>query len=168
MTCEELVATSPPSASRRRFTIRRAAGLAAATVCAVAVFAGCVSQDQTTVQTQINTERQANGRAALVDYGAADTKAQNWANHLASLSCSGSACLSHTNLAAGYTAGTWCHLGENVGMGPDLASINMGFLNSPPHRANILGSEYDHFGTGVAKNESSGYVFVVQEFVDLC
>ena len=140
---------------------RRTFGAVAAGFIAIAILAGCLSDDQVTVQQQINISRAANHVAYVFDYSAADTKAQAWAEHLAS---QGS--LSHSNLTDGYQYGTWCHLGENVGMGPSLASLQSAFMNSAPHRANILNSVFDHVGTGVA--QKGGMYYVVQEFVDLC
>jgi uncharacterized protein YkwD len=125
------------------------------------VLSGCLSADQTTVQKQINSARSSRGIRTLIDYTKADNKAQLWANKLAA-----DGRLSHSELTGAYTPGTWCHLGENVGMGPSLSSIQNGFMNSPPHAANILNGVYDHVGTGVVKKGSTYYV--VQEFVDLC
>jgi uncharacterized protein YkwD len=152
---------TPTSAPSSRPRARRLVGAVVAGVLAVSVLAGCLSEDQTTVQAQINYSRAVYGAHALADYGPADTKAQNWANYLASIGT-----IKHSTLTDGYAAGTWCRLGENVGMGPSLLAINTAFLNSPSHRANMLSPYYDHFGTGVAKRGNT--YFVVQEFVDLC
>lgn len=129
---------------------------------ATAFLAGCMSSDQTTVFNQINSARSANGVAALTAFSPAQNKAQAWAQYLAQ---QGS--LSHSNLPDGYSGVQWCQLGENVGMGPDLASIQTAFMNSPGHRANILNPVYNNVGTGVVQ-ASNGYYFVVQEFVDAC
>lgn len=136
-------------------------GLLVAGVLSVAVLAGCLSEDQTTVQTHINNSRRSAGVHQLANYGPASTKAQNWAEHLAAIGT-----IKHSNLTSGYQPGTWCRLGENVGMGPSLATIHNAFLNSPSHRANLLSRYYDHMGTGVAKRGNT--YFVVHEFVDVC
>lgn len=136
-------------------------GALVAGVLTVAVLAGCLSEDQTTVQAQINYSRAVNGVHQLADYAPADTKAQNWANHLASIGT-----IKHSSLTSGYRSGTWCRLGENVGMGPSLLAINNAFMNSPSHRANMLSPYYDHMGTGVAKRGNT--YFVVHEFVNVC
>ncbi len=155
--------TADVTAPRPRSKRRRKLGLGLVAVCTALIVAGCISQDQLAVQTDINNDRAAYGRAALVDYTPADTKAQAWANQLAK-----DGYLHHSNLASGYQAGTWCKLGENVGMGPSISAVDNGFMHSAPHKANILDPAFDHHGTGVAKNQATGYVFVVQEFVDLC
>lgn len=140
---------------------RRLGGLACAGALALGVLAGCLSQNQVTVQNQINSVRKSVGVRTLIDMEKADTKAQAWAQKLAN-----DGKLSHSNLATGYTAGTWCHLGENVGMGPSLSSIQTAFINSPGHYANMVNGVYDHVGSGVVKKGSTYYV--VQEYADLC
>lgn len=149
-----------PSSSRRSRP-RRIAGVAAVVVLAVATLAGCLSEEQQTVQSQINKSRAAAGRAYLANWDVASTKAQKWAEHLAQTGR-----LSHSNLASGYPSGSWCGLAENVGMGPSLTSIHNAFLNSPGHRANLLNPAYGHMGTGVAKKGNT--YFVVHEFAKRC
>jgi uncharacterized protein YkwD len=60
-------------------------------------------------------------------------------------------------------AGKWVSLGENVGMGPDAASIDKAFLTSPSHRANLLATDYTQVGIGAAV-AADGTVFVVEDF----
>ncbi|MGD8604842.1 MAG: CAP domain-containing protein [Anaerolineales bacterium] len=56
--------------------------------------------------------------------------------------------------AAGYT---WYSAAENIAAGyPDAASVVQGWMNSPGHRANILG-DYEHIGVGYAYNAGSTY-----------
>jgi uncharacterized protein YkwD len=51
---------------------------------------------------------------------------------------------------------------ENVAQGPDAAGIHRQWMNSPPHRANIMDPEMDSMGIGVA--ERQGQIFAVQDF----
>lgn len=146
---------------------RKMVALTSVVALSVGLLSGCLSADQSKVQTLMNADRSANGQSVLADYAAADAKAQAWAEHLAA-NPSNPPVLVHSNLPDGYDANAWCHLGENVGAGPSVESIEPAFMASPEHRANILNPVYDHVGTGVATNATSGYVFVVQEFVDLC
>ncbi len=132
-----------------------------AAVLGVAVLSGCLSHEQATVQSQVNSARSAAHVGIVTDYDIADIKAQSWAQRLAN-----DGYLHHSHLPDGYPT-NWCHLGENVGMGPSLAAVQNAFMHSAPHRANILNPVYDRIGTGVARN-SAGYYFVVQEFVDQC
>ena len=141
----EPTTTSPPAARHRSTRARRTIGFLCAGALALGMLSGCISADQTTVQKQVNDKRSAVKVRLLLDYDKADAKAQAWAQKLAN-----DGKLSHSSLASGYTSGTWCHLGENVGMGPSLASVNTAFLNSPPHYANMVNGVYDHIGTGVS------------------
>lgn len=157
----EAMSVSTEPKIRRSSKARRTIGLLCAGALTLGVLVGCISADQSTVQNQINAKRSSVGVRTLIDYDKADTKAQAWAQKLAN---DGS--LSHSSLASGYTSGTWCHLGENVGMGPSLSSIQTAFINSPSHYANMVNGVYDHVGTGVVMKGST--YFVVQEYADLC
>lgn len=148
-------------------TPRKVAGVLIAAVAMVALLGGCRSQDQITAQSLLNADRQANGLGALPNFAKADAKAQAWAEHLAATGTGVPADLSHTYLPDGYDAGSFCLLGENVGMGGSIAAIEPAFMASPGHRAHILGS-FTHVGTGVAKSATTGYVYVVQEFITVC
>lgn len=144
-------------------TPRRVAGVLVAAITMVALLTGCRTQDQITAEQLLNADRVANGLQALPNFDKADAKAQAWANHLAATGTGVPEDLSHSYLPDGYTEGSFCLLGENVGMGPTIESIEPAFMASPGHRAHILGSS-THVGTGVAKSETTGYVYVVQEF----
>jgi uncharacterized protein YkwD len=109
------------------------------------------STAQLTVQSQINQTRSANGRAGLPMNRTLASKAQNWAQYLASIGR-----LVHSNLASGVPSG-WEALAENVGYGPNLGVVHQAFLGSSGHRANILGP-YNSVGTGVAWRGSLVYV----------
>jgi uncharacterized protein YkwD len=51
---------------------------------------------------------------------------------------------------------------ENVAQGPSAAGIHAQWMNSPPHRANLLDPELDSIGIAVA--EGKGQLFAVQDF----
>jgi uncharacterized protein YkwD len=55
---------------------------------------------------------------------------------------------------------TW--LSENVDEGPNPTAIHHSFMKSPQHRANILDSDMDSAGIGVA--ERKGEMFAVEDF----
>ena len=57
-------------------------------------------------------------------------------------------------------------LGENVGYGPSIATIESAYMNSPGHRANILASKWNGVGTGYATNGDR--VYTVQVFIKTC
>src|SRR5204862_1717148 len=53
--------------------------------------------------------------------------------------------------------------GENVGVGPNVDSLEDAFMNSPEHRANILDSDYTEIGIGTAVGKD-GRLYVTQDF----
>jgi len=56
--------------------------------------------------------------------------------------------LHHNDNLPGEVSG-WRALGENVGTGPDTASIHQAFMDSPSHRAQILDGTYTEAAVGV-------------------
>jgi len=101
------------------------------------------------------------GLPALQYDPAASSVARTWADWMAA-----NQVLQHNpNLAANvnqYVTTQWTRLGENIGYGPSPESIQTAFLNSPPHRANILG-DFNRVGVGVS--HSGGTIWVVLDFV---
>jgi hypothetical protein len=72
--------------------------------------------------------------------------------------------LHHTPQATlGRRVTRWSYLGENVGMGGAVGSLHRAFMNSAPHRHNILRSGYRHSGVGVVKKRGRMWVTVVFE-----
>jgi Cysteine-rich secretory protein family len=53
-------------------------------------------------------------------------------------------------------------LAENVAEGPSPESIHQKWMNSPPHRANLLEAQLDSVGIAVA--ERNGVLFAVEDF----
>ena len=151
----------------------------AAAALAVLVLSGCLTADEGRAVTLLNQDRAANGGLrALAINDAAITKAQGWAQHLASRSngvCS-SATLSHSNLAQGAPAG-WRYLGENVAcrtvtgsVANAVAPLQAQLMASPGHRANILRPQFTHLGIGIAAvstGTNRWVVFETQYFVQL-
>ncbi len=60
----------------------------------------------------------------------------------------------------------WERVGENVGVGPNAADVQRAFMNSSPHRANILDPRFTELGVGVAV-ASNGRVYVAQVFAKI-
>jgi uncharacterized protein YkwD len=56
----------------------------------------------------------------------------------------------------------WRFVGENVGYGPDAATVHSAFMHSAPHKANILDIDYTRIGIGVVT--SNGRVWVAEVF----
>jgi uncharacterized protein YkwD len=53
--------------------------------------------------------------------------------------------------------------GENVGVGPSLESLHQAFMDSRPHRENILRGKFDHLGVGVI-GSSDGRIWITVVF----
>lgn len=70
--------------------------------------------------------------------------------------------LFHTDdLAARLTGRDWSIGGENVGMGSSLSDLLAAFMDSKPHRRNILRRGFDHAAVGVVKSDGSFWVTVI-------
>ena len=68
----------------------------------------------------------------------------------------------HHNPNLGSSVGGWQKLGENVGRGPSVGAIHRALMDSPSHRANILGGDWTQIGVGVVVVD--GQVWVTQMF----
>ena len=113
----------------------------------------------------INNARADHGLAPLTVTSGTSTVAANWTGHLAA---AGS--LSHNpDLASqleSHGSPNWRSYGENVGEGPtsDAQTLFDAYMNSPEHRANILGSSYRYLGVGVVFRGSTAWNTL--DFVD--
>jgi hypothetical protein len=92
---------------------------------------------------KINAARQSHGGQALTVRGDLAAAAQAQAERMADRSD-----LFH-NPDLGGSVSHWSALAENVGYGPDVATIHTAFMNSPGHRTNILNAKYTEVGVGV-------------------
>ncbi len=135
---------------------RRSIGSALAALALIALFApGALAAAEDSVLAKINAERTGRGLPALgshwdlVDDAEAHSHRMMDGDNL------------HHNPNLGSVTTDWLALGENVGVGPSVDSIHNAFMNSSPHRANILG-DYTHVGVGaVRESESRLWVTVV-------
>jgi uncharacterized protein YkwD len=55
----------------------------------------------------------------------------------------------------------WVLLGENVGRGSTVDSLQQAFMNSPAHRANVLHTSFRFMGVGTRRAHGRLYVTVV-------
>lgn len=55
----------------------------------------------------------------------------------------------------------WSVGGENVGVGSSMRSLHRAFMDSPPHRRNILYRGYRYFGIGAVKSGGRMWVTVL-------
>jgi uncharacterized protein YkwD len=69
--------------------------------------------------------------------------------------------LYHTTNAQFYSRVTsWSSLGENVGQGGGVSSLQHAFMHSPEHRRNVLDKNYRYLGVGVTKKNGRMWVTV--------
>ncbi|HEY7874241.1 MAG TPA: CAP domain-containing protein [Actinomycetota bacterium] len=57
----------------------------------------------------------------------------------------------------------WSMLGENVGVGYSVDSLQDAFLNSPGHRANMISTGFKYFGVGSIERNGKMWVTVIFE-----
>jgi hypothetical protein len=106
----------------------------------------------------VNQERAARGLVALVPHAELTDVARAWTDKMV-----GDGTISHNpNLAAQAPSG-WQRLGENVGMGGNVQTLHEAFMNSPGHRANVLG-DFNQAGIGVTY-APNGTLFVTVNFM---
>jgi uncharacterized protein YkwD len=100
----------------------------------------------------INEFRSDEGLPALQLDANLTTTARTWAADMASAGR-----ISHaTDLSVGVVA-AWEKLGENVGVGPNVAKLHRAFLDSPAHRDNLADPDYTHIGIGVVRDGNTIY-----------
>ncbi len=119
-------------------------------------------EDERDLFNATNTDRVANGRAPLSYDAAASSVARAWSQQMAS-----ERLLHHNpNLAAqvgSLVTSEWTRIGENVGVGYTIPSLESAFMNSPGHRDNILGS-FNRVGVGAARS-ADGRLWVTVVFI---
>jgi peptidoglycan hydrolase-like protein with peptidoglycan-binding domain len=106
----------------------------------------------------INQERAAHGLRPLVERHGLNVVAASWSSHMA-----GGSTLAHNPRLASEVS-NWQALGENVGEGPDIDSLDRAFWHSPEHRANILDPSYREVGIGAVVRD--GIIWITVDFRD--
>jgi hypothetical protein len=96
----------------------------------------------------LNQQRASAGLQPLVLDPALSGVARRWSLQLAAQPLAHNPALRQA-VDASVTGG-WSRLGENVGVGGDVAGLHRAFWRSPAHRANILGG-YTRVGIGVVR-----------------
>jgi uncharacterized protein YkwD len=106
----------------------------------------------------LNAYRASHGVPKLSPASDAMAKAQSHAQAMAA-----SHSLFHSSLTSGIAPG-WYILGENIGEGPSIDSIEAALIASSPHRANMLNSRFNQVGVGVAQS-ADGLLWITEDFV---
>ena len=57
----------------------------------------------------------------------------------------------------------WVSLGENVGVGSSVTSLNSAFMDSPAHKANIMEPSFRYVGVGAIKKDGRLWVTMIYE-----
>ena len=117
--------------------------------------------DETQFLADTNAVRSAHGLAPLSIDGSLTAVAHNWSAHMAAAGD-----ISHNPSLASQVTADWTKLGENVGMGPTVESIQTAFVNSPHHYANIVDPSFRYVGIGVVYGPG-GTIFVTLDFMQL-
>ena len=135
----------------------RVLGLLVALVATVFSLSACNPVYEQDALARLNQLRAQQGLTPLVRDAQLDRKANAQAVRMARQQQ-----LSHSDLKIGVPSG-WKTLGENVGMGPDVATVQTALVNSPGHFANMVNTGYTRVGIGtVVRN---GRLYLVQEFL---
>lgn len=128
-------------------------------VISLLLLAGCLSTEQQVVLDRLNEDRVENSKPGLSTTDALNNKAQAWAEKMAD-----DGYISHSNISAGLPS-CWSKLGENVGYGPNVGTIQNAYMASPTHRANVLDT-WNWVGVGYAR--SNDVTYTVQVFMKGC
>jgi len=133
----------------------------AGVVVAPADAAGSTEEQQFLALT--NQARAAAGLPALQDDQATANIARSWSQYMASTGV-----LQHdpylVSAINSQITTQWRRIGENVGFGSDVGSLQTAFMNSAPHRANVLG-DYNRVGIGAAR-DGTGRLWVTLDFIN--
>jgi uncharacterized protein YkwD len=127
---------------------------------AVSLIAGTPASAATTLErallTKINASRAVYGLRALPLRDGLTYRAHKHSAAMASRHQ-----LYHSDLS---TVCCYRAVAENVGYATTLYRVHRALMNSPAHRANILGTKWDAIGVGVV--QSGGYLWVTEIFRD--
>ena len=105
-----------------------------------------------------NQVRAQKGLPALTVHTGLISVAQGWSNHMAAAGT-----ISHNPNLAAQAPSNWAKLGENVGMGGSVSSVQQAFINSPHHYTNIVNPDFRE--VGVAVTWSGSTLFVTLDFM---
>ena len=149
--------------TRDRDRIRRAIGwlvatalLASSLVALSAPTAWATGPSTSSILSSVNASRANAGRPALSLRSDLSTVAYRWSQKMAARNS-----LQHNPSLSSQVTG-WRWVGENVGYGPDWRTVQVAFMNSPAHRANILDRDYSQIGIGVVV--SGKRIWITQVF----
>ena len=145
-----------------RRTVAIVLGLLVAATVLVAPLATPASAADASAEQQfvdlINQERRAAGLNALAVRAEIVPVARNWTARMIA-----DQRLFHNPDLGSLLPSDWTRFGENVGYGQEVATLHTAFMNSPGHRANVLG-DFTQLGVGVDR-DSKGRMWVTVDFI---
>jgi hypothetical protein len=106
----------------------------------------------------INADRAANGLAPLSYRLDVVPVARGWTDRMVAEQR-----LYHNPSMSSQMPGDWISIGENVGYGGGVERLHTAFMNSPGHRANVLG-DFHSAGIGVS-TDGKGTMWVTVNFI---
>jgi hypothetical protein len=110
-----------------------------------------------TIAALVNQARSSAGLPGLIHNPAMDSVALQWANQMGAANS-----MTHNPNYSTQIPSGWSRAGENVAMGqPTPSEMHTAWMNSPPHRANILG---DFTDIGIAFVTVNGTTWGVEDF----
>ena len=119
--------------------------------------ASASASDADSIANLVNQARANAGLPGLIHNPAMDSVAVNWANQM-----SASNHMGHNPNYSSQIPSGWTRVGENVAMGqPTPSAMHAAWMNSPGHRANILG---DFTDIGIAFVTVNGTTWGVEDF----
>jgi uncharacterized protein YkwD len=116
-----------------------------------------VSPQVARILADTNVFRAANGKAPLRAMPALDGIAGEWAKKMHD-----ECIFEHRSGFSVYPSG-WSRAGENIAAGYAYTSVVQGWIDSPGHRANMLG-DYTHIGIGYFEGSKCYRTYFVQNF----
>jgi hypothetical protein len=143
----------------RRFSRGLAAAVVAlAALAFMATPARADSSQEADFVSRINAVRASHGAGPLSVNGTLTSVARNWAGYMA-----GQGAISHNPNLSSQAPSDWTRLGENVGMGPSVDSIEQAFINSSHHFENMINPAFTSIGVGVVA--SGGSLYVTEDYM---
>ncbi len=144
-----------------RSAVQRVCALAIAVVLAffgvVATSTSASAAGEGTILALVNQDRAANGLGPLTLNSSISSVSAAWANQMAA-----NGAMTHNPSFSSQIPGGWSKAGENVAQGfATPADVHYGWMNSPGHRANILG---DYTDIGIAFISAGGTTWAVENF----
>lgn len=100
---------------------------------------------------ETNAFRAANGKAPLQLSDPMTTVARNWSQTMADTGA-----FNHNPNYSKQIPSGWTRAGENIAAGQTVSGVVQAWINSPGHRANLLG-DFTHIGIGYVSKPGSRY-----------